>query len=518
MEGFCMKKFKFAWIILCAAIILAVLSACGNSENENNNNPTAAVDDESSDGEVGEAAVEADPDAPDLPQIDMGGRVFTIFTAGWGGDTHLYPDLSAEEQTGEAIQDAAFERRIRIEDRFNVQLRHIYELDPHEAVNRYRTLVLAGDDSYDFAITNLTNFSTLLMGNYLIEFNDMPHMDLNKPYWDQNFNDSLAILGKRFGISGDISMRRLQCVWIMCFNKELIENHNMESPFELVKNGEWTYFKMHEMGREVARDLNGDGLMTREDDLWGINYTGDTIMGIINSAGVRIAELDAEGIPHLTIEVEPNLSRLQTIFTDMRDNSYAIDTLFVVGGGVSGMPDAQIFSENRALFLACATHNVSQIRAGDQADIGLRTMDVDFGIIPYPKWDTTQDGYKSYTAGNYHPVISVPVTNSNLEHTGIIMEALAYEGMRTIIPEFYESLLKTKTARDEESAEMLDYIFGNIHYDIGNMLNFGGIAGVFGWDMSTNPRADIVSIVERQAHRWQQSIDDLVEQIRMAGN
>ena len=509
-----MKKIKFAWILLCLFIISAALGACSES-NENTGNTTNAAAESA--GQEAAAAEEIDPDAPDLPKTDMGGRIFNIFTAGWGSDSNLYEDLTPEEHTGEAIDDAAFERRLKIEQAYNIQLRQINESDPHEALNKYRTAILAGDATYDFAFTNLTNFSTLLMGNYLIEFSDMPHIDLDKPYWDRNFNDSLAILGKRFGISGDISKRRLQCVWIMCFNKEMIENHNMESPFDLVKSGEWTYGKMHEMGRAVARDLNGDGLMTRQDDLWGINYTGDTIMGIINSAGVRIAELDGDGIPWLTIDVEPNLSRLMTIFTDMRDNTYSIDTLFVSGGSVSGMPDAQIFSESRALFLACATHNVSQIRDGDSADIGLRTMEVDFGIIPYPKWDTAQADYKSYTAGNYHPVLSVPITNGDLANTSIIMEALAYEGRKTIIPEFYESLLKTKTARDEESAEMLDFIFGNIHYDIGNMYNFGGIAGVFGWEMSTNLRANIVSIVERQAHRWQQSIDEMVEQIENAG-
>jgi len=90
---------------------------------------------------------------------------------------------------------------------------------------------------------------------------------------------------------------------------------------------------------------------------------------------------------------------------------------------------------------------------------------------------------------------------------------MAYEGMKNISPVYYENLLKTRTTRDEESAEMIDFIFGNLSYDIGNMFNFGGILGEFGYNMSTNRRANIVSTVEKNRGKWQRAIDAMIAEI-----
>ena len=506
-----MKKVKIVLaIVLCLAFILPLFASCGNSDDKKDDggSTTAAAEDSSSETTPTEAK---DPDAPDLPVTDMDGKTFTVLTAGWGVGSNLAKDVGAEEQTGDPIDDAAFDRRVKLEQLYNCKIKQINEEDNTEAVNKYRTSILAGDGSYDFAITTCSNFTSLLSGNLLLDLNQLTHVDMDKPYWDRNFYDSMSILGKNFAASGDISKRRLECVWIMCFNKKMITDNQLESPYDLVKNGQWTYDKMHEMGKHVAKDLNGDSVMTLEDDLWGINYTGDTIMGIINSSGVKIAEVNSDGIPELTIGLETNLEKLLRIYTEMRDHTYSIDTLFMVGGGLTGLGDVDLFAENRCLFLACASHNVRT--GGENNTNSLRQMDVEFGIIPYPKWDLSQPDYTPYTAGNYHPVISVPSNNDDIDNTSIILEAMAYEGRKTITPAFYESLLKTKTARDVESLDMLDFIFGNLSYDIGNMYNFGEITGVFGYAMSTNIRQNVVSTITRESGKWQKAIDNLVTEI-----
>ena len=504
-----MKIFKIIIaVLLCFAFILT-LGACSKNNGGKSENTPADTGDVSSDG----IDTTQDPDAPDVPKMDMGGKVFTFFTAGWGGDGNLYADVGAETDSEDAIFDAAYNRRIKIEDMYNCKIKQYNIGDTNEAVNTYRNVILAGDKSYDVGYTMCTNFASLLSGNFLTDWKNLTYVDMDKPYWDKNFYDSMAILGKHFAADGDMSKRKLECVWIMCFNKDMITANEFESPYDLVKTGKWTYDKMHEMAKKVAKDLNGDGKMMREDDIWGLNYTGDTIMGIINCVGVKIAELNAEGIPEFTIASEVNLNKLYRIYEEMRDNSYSIDTLFAPGAPVGTFADAEIFGQNRCLLLACATHNISQMRAGETTDYGLRAMEGDFGIIPYPKWDEAQEKYTPHTAGNYHPVMHIPQTNDDLDATGIILEAMAYEGMKTIRPAFYDSLLKTKTARDVESADMLDFIFGNLSYDVGNMYNFGGIVGEFGYGMSNNPRAKVVSVVEKNIGKWQKALDKMIEGI-----
>ncbi|MCL1859884.1 MAG: hypothetical protein FWF92_11715 [Oscillospiraceae bacterium] len=501
-----MKKLKIVIaILLCLVFVLPLFIACGKEESKTDDK-TTTINDNSGDSSDIAKEEEKDPDSPDLPAaVDMGEKTFTVFTAGWGEGSELAKDIGGEEQTGDPIDDAAYNRRIKLEQMYNCKIRQVNEGDNTEAMNKYQTSILSGDGSYDFAVTNCTNFASLLTGSYLMDFKELSYIDMDKPYWDKNFYDSMAILGRHFAASGDISKRRLECVWIMCFNKAMIDANNFESPYDLVKNGQWTFDKMVEMAKQVAQDLDGNGKMT-ETDLYGLNYTGDTIMGIINCSGVKIAELNEDGVPELTIGIEKNLEKLIKIYETTRDDTFSIDTLFRFW-----LNDTFIFSENRCLFLACATHNIGNANG----EVTLRSMDVNFGIIPYPKWDLAQDNYTPHTAGNYHPVLSVPKTNVDLENTGILLEAMSYEGMKTIKPAFYESLLKTKTARDDESAEMIDYIFGNLNYDIGNMYNFGEIVGKFGYGMSANDnkRVNIVSTIDKNVNVWQKAIDDIVAAI-----
>ena len=50
---------------------------------------------------------------------------------------------------------------------------------------------------------------------------------------------------------------------------------------------------------------------------------------------------------------------------------------------------------------------------------------------------------------------------------GILLEALAFDTNKNIIPEYKEVLLKTKYARDNESEEMIDIIVNSVSFEFG---------------------------------------------------
>ena len=53
------------------------------------------------------------------------------------------------------------------------------------------------------------------------------------------------------------------------------------------------------------------------------------------------------------------------------------------------------------------------------------------------------------------------------EFVGIITEALAAESYKSVVPAYYDVVLKTKASRDEDSAEMIDLIRDTIIIDFG---------------------------------------------------
>ena len=104
----------------------------------------------------------------------------------------------------------------------------------------------------------------------------------------------------------------------------------------------------------------------------------------------------------------------------------------------------------------------------------LRDMEADFGIIPFPKYDESQDSYYN-TVGSWHSVFfCMPIGTADPEMSSIIAEALACEGKYNVTEAYYDTNLKTKAARDEQSSAMLDIIFETRVYDLGWYYQFGG--------------------------------------------
>ena len=104
----------------------------------------------------------------------------------------------------------------------------------------------------------------------------------------------------------------------------------------------------------------------------------------------------------------------------------------------------------------------------------LRDMDADFGIIPYPKWDAKQENYATYYLDRASSMV-IPVT-ADLDFVGVIVEALAAESYKKVIPAFYDVTLKGKSARDTESQEMIDLIRENILFDFANIYANGFVS------------------------------------------
>ena len=53
------------------------------------------------------------------------------------------------------------------------------------------------------------------------------------------------------------------------------------------------------------------------------------------------------------------------------------------------------------------------------------------------------------------------------DNVGMLLEAMAFYTQQNIVPEYIETLIMTKYARDAESAEMLAIAFDSIYFDFG---------------------------------------------------
>ena len=136
-------------------------------------------------------------------------------------------------------------------------------------------------------------------------------------------------------------------------------------------------------------------------------------------------------------------------------------------------------------------------------------MDQDFGIIPYPKFDEEQDQY--YSRASFYMPNVVPVTNSDLEMTGAVLEALNCAYANEVVPAYFEITLKTKYSRDTESEAMLDLVMENRVIDLGDTTLCGIIRDGFMFELFRTKNENLVSRLKSQQSQIQAMLDDLIE-------
>jgi len=259
---------------------------------------------------------------------------------------------------------------------------------------------------------------------------------------------------------------------------------------------------MFNMMRTVTTDLTGDGTIGHEDQIGLLTQLGHASM-LFNAGGESIARINAQGMPEITMYSQ-RASEVSEFIRQMHMTPYAINADEMEHLFADVWDDFQVpmFAEDRALFYHAGMNRVTL----------LRTMETDFGILPPPKFDLSQERYHAKVDPWCTSAVSIPITVNCLETTGLIVEALAFESRFTLLPAYYDINLRTKFARDEESGEMIDLILDNRFYDIGRIYDWGGMTGFFGGLAENNPMT-LTSFFERNETRAIAAMDRTVDRI-----
>jgi hypothetical protein len=132
--------------------------------------------------------------------------------------------------------------------------------------------------------------------------------------------------------------------------------------------------------------------------------------------------------------------------------------------------------------------------------------------LPIPKYNEQQKEYLQTVNPWTGVVTTVLQSSANFENASVILEDMAYESKYILQPAYYDVMLNTKIARDEESSKMLDIIFGSRAYDIGDVFDFGGLGNDVIFMTMTLDR-NIVSVYEKKEAIALDDIAKLIENI-----
>ncbi len=406
-------------------------------------------------------ATTADGEQLGVPMTaDFGGEEFNILSSG----NIACNDFDYEEESTLALDNAQYKRKRLVEQNYNVVINEEVKVANSTGSGygfmQISQAVNSGECNYDLALIAGYDVAVLAYNNYLYDMNSIPGIDLSKSWWDQRANESLSVNDVMFFTTGEITVADNNAAFVIMFNKDLVNNYELESPYDLVYDGDWTMEKFASMCKTVTEDLNQDGIMG-DDDRFGLLVWDDSIVGIVNAAGERCCTVNEQGVIELTIYNETTLQAIETYLSIANDTQYAY-TYQRHGGGVAY--EQQLWSGNHGLFWTTYMGIVPKFRE----------MESDFGLLPYPKLNAEQDEYYTTVAPWNSQYICVPLYQNDVERTGIITEALAYYGKQITTPAYYDVNLIGQTTRDEESSDMLEIIFDNLVFDFGYLYRVGG--------------------------------------------
>lgn len=494
-----MKKFVTLFLAALMLQTAVMTSACSNGGDGENPITTASSIDTTPE------ETEEERILPDLPDITFDGSDFRFYSWDYN-EWRVWDDIWAESQNGEPINDAVYKRNSLIEQNYDIHITFQYDVYTDYNMN-VKKMVQASEEWYEVLISMGHCIPSLYTSNVFYNLHDIEYLDFEKPWWDQNAVESFTLAGYMPFAVSDMTILDKSVAGAVFFNKKLAEDYNVGNLYDRVLNNQWTIADMIEIGKNVSDDLNGDGKYD-DDDRYGLVCGDDPVYLLFHGSGCRYITTDADGYPKLSFESEYNYTVIQYYLENlMYDEQLTRNNAFVS----NSKPVVKMFMENQSLFY------MDKIVAFNT----LRDMEADFGILPIPKYETSQSNYQSSVSVFGGNLISVPITSTHLEMIGVIIEAMSAESKYTLIPAFYDTVLKAKSMRDNESEAMLDIIFDNLVFDLGdyyNLANFSDnflrITGsVYNSGNTGYPKrtSDVASFYASWEKKLNKALDDLIK-------
>ena len=449
---------KIISFLLVAIMLLSLMCACSSN--------AGAAD---TDGAAGNNATNdtdaATEELPDLPEgVKYQDYEFNILVAG----TLHYSDFDIEENDGsyEQVNLAITERNKTIEDKYGI----VISSESHFGTSfgdgpGYKQVFLdyqANECLYDLCMVGTYDAAQLALGLHLADLNSTKYIDLDKSWWDQKANEDLEINGVQFFTTGDISFVDNICTHMIMFNKNLLTELDLTSPYTLVEQDAWDYDTFVSYVKQASFNLDGKDENT-DLDRYGLLTWNDVIHQALHSSRQRVATINEYGYLSLTIYNATTVKLMEeytTLFYDkentynysMRNSQNEYDTV-----------RKMIFDNGQALFYTTLFTTVPKHR--DSA--------TNFGIIPYPKFTETQSDYGHYISATHSQMMCIEAIHPDLDMVSMIVEDLAYYSKKTVTPAYYDDTLIGRQVRDDESVAMLDIIFASRVFDVGIYYKIG---------------------------------------------
>lgn len=499
-------------LVLAMLMCLSVMVSCGGNGNSDDtgNGTTTASTNNGGDANATDTSTPETENPYDVngylkddldPTLNYNGKTFTILY--WKDVERI--EFEVEEQTGDLIGDALYNRNSSVEDRLGIEFEWIGTLGNYNNQAAFVTQITNDVNSggeYDVFAGYSMSAATIALQGLSRNLMEVDNINFDQPWWPSSLTDLTTINGRLYFCSGDISTNMLHMMYCTLFNKSLASELNVGNLYEMVDNGTWTIDKMAELASTAYSDLNGN-TAPDVDDRFGLALGSNIHFdAFFTASGLRTVTKDANSTPIMAEEFasEKTHALLEKIVDIFHNNDYAAFAATV--SGWSNKP----FAEGRVLFIVDRNYVTSSATFADTT--------VTYGVLPVPKYEASQEDY--YTCMAFPFTIysaSIALNDEDADMAGAVLECMASESYRQVTPAVFETAMKLKYSTGDDDARMYDLIRDTIQIDLGRIFTtpLKNISYLPFRNACNNGQTNWVSIIKAESRVMEKALATIVE-------
>ncbi|MDD6264944.1 MAG: hypothetical protein PUB34_01390 [Clostridia bacterium] len=413
-------------------------------------------------------------DKLDIVPLDVKfeGEVFNILCRNDSDFGEYTYEIISDGESGDYVDKAVYERNKKTEERFGIKI-STTPMPGHSEVKddfiaTMKDSILSGKGEYDLIMGQSEYLADCNLFSCYTDMYDVPYIkdDIHSDYFYQSMIDEISYNGKLFFVCGDYCLSCLKSTNVMFFNKTLAGEELTEDIYNLVNQGKWSVNNVIDMSIGYYRDLNGNGI-SDNNDRYGY------VSNIVNSTDAWFSCFDAQ--PTQKIDGDNIILNLDQ--GKMADIIYKMNSFFKTNDvysyylnstkNLNDNPEEQIFEKNHALFFSSTLERAENYR----------NKNINFGIVPLPKWTEAQDNYYTQARNDYSIAI-IPSDADNLKMSGAVLDVLMAES-KQVVRAYLDTVIYNGTERDDTMDKMLKIITDGLRFNFGyfyyDNMRIGGI-------------------------------------------
>lgn len=363
-------------------------------------------------------------------------------------------EMAVEKLNDNELDQKVYYRNLAAEKQLHVTLQ--FEKKSEDEVHqRVKESNMTETNAYGLVLNHGMKIFHEAIEGYYLDWNTVSAINPDAPWWSQNIRSAWTTpSGALYAENGDISYLSIGSTNGLFFNKDLVNAAQGTDPYELVAKDEWTFENFFKVVEEVGTTLQSSG---------GYGYQSEKSRGPMDA-------MYATGYSTIVINKDGDTASFR-IGVDNERAITAIDRFTTFVKGEYAKWETDLGSARNAFKSGTVAYFDDNIKVA-----ATDYRDMNFGILPFPRYDKEASYQSLVGSGTDTFALPANTTDAFRGCMGDVVECLAYNGYTSVVPFYYDVLLKGQAMKDPQSLKSLQIIHDSLCFDLGHYLNPGGIA------------------------------------------